>query len=82
VESSVLAEGGDDPSAARTSANKIWVRKRETEAAVYDRSKLRAANKIAGPAIVTEMDSTTLILPGHVGLVHGSGNILIRPTAH
>jgi N-methylhydantoinase A len=36
---------------------------------------------IVGPAIVTEMDSTSLILPDHVGEVHVSGNILIRPVA-
>jgi N-methylhydantoinase A len=82
VESSELPEGGADPTAARTGSNRIWVRKRETEAAIYDRSKLATGNQIPGPAIVTEMDSTTLILPDHVGTVHRSGNILIRPTAH
>ena len=50
-------------------------------APVYARAKLLAGNMIAGPAIVTEMDSTTLILPDHVGEVHVSGNILIRPAA-
>ena len=34
---------------------------------------------IAGPAIVTEMDSTTLVLPGHAATVHPSGSLLIRP---
>ncbi len=50
-------------------------------ACIYDRSKLKPGNKIAGPAIVTEMDSTSLILPGHVGYVDTVGNILIWPTA-
>ena len=59
----------------------IWVRKEKVKAPVYARAKLLAGNKIAGPAIVTEMDSTTLILPDYVGEVHASGNILIRPTA-
>ena len=57
------------------------MRKQETKAPVYARAKLLAGNMIAGPAIVTEMDSTTLILPDHVGEVHASGNILIRPVA-
>ena len=82
VESNELPEGGEDPTAARTCSNRIWVRKRETDAAIYDRSKLAAGNKITGPAVITEMDSTTLILPDHVGVVHRSGNILIRPIAH
>jgi hypothetical protein len=40
---------------------------------------LRAADRLSGPAIVLEMDATTLILPQHVGSVDGLGNILIRP---
>ena len=46
---------------------------------VYDRAKLRAGDVVAGPAIVTEMDSTTLVLPGHAATVHRSGSLLIRP---
>ena len=33
-----------------------------------------------GPAIVTEMDSTTLVLPGHAATVHPSGSLLINPS--
>ena len=32
-----------------------------------------------GPAIVVEMDSTTLILPGHAATVDQVGNLLINP---
>ena len=31
------------------------------------------------PAIVTEMDSTTLVLPEHSAVVHASGSLLINP---
>jgi N-methylhydantoinase A len=48
---------------------------------LYDRAKLRAGNIIRGPAIVLEMDATTVILPGHVGKVDKLGNILITPEA-
>jgi N-methylhydantoinase A len=34
---------------------------------------------VTGPAIVTEMDSTTLVLPGHAATVHPSGSLLIEP---
>jgi len=40
---------------------------------------LKAGNRIAGPAIVMEMDSTTVILPKHHGKVDAYGNILIYP---
>ncbi len=46
---------------------------------VYDRAELRAGDVIDGPAIVTEMDSTTLILPGHAATVDPCGSLLIRP---
>ena len=49
------------------------------EAKVYDRSKLHSDNAIAGPAIVSEMDSTTLILPEHTAVVDKVGNLIIRP---
>ena len=47
---------------------------------MYDRAKLRAGDVVAGPAIVTEMDSTTLVLPGHAATTHPSGSLLIEPT--
>jgi N-methylhydantoinase A len=48
---------------------------------VYDRGRLVAGNVISGPAIVTEMDSTTLVLAGHAATVHPSGSLLIRPAS-
>ena len=50
------------------------------DAAVYDRATLRAGDVVSGPAIVTEMDSTTLVLPGHAATVHPSGSLLINPS--
>jgi N-methylhydantoinase A len=49
------------------------------DAHVYDRATLRAGHVVSGPAIVTEMDSTTLVLPGHDATVHPSGSLLINP---
>jgi N-methylhydantoinase A len=46
---------------------------------VYDRERLRAGNRIRGPAIVVQMDATTVIHPNHVGDVDEYLNILIRP---
>lgn len=79
VDTPVLEPGGPDPAGAMLERARIWIARREVEAVVYDRSRLRAGNVVRGPAIVTEMDSTTLVLPGHVASVHPSGNILIQP---
>jgi N-methylhydantoinase A len=46
---------------------------------IYDRSRLEAGDIIPGPAIVIEMDSTTLIEMDHAGTVDVHGNILINP---
>ncbi len=74
-----IPQGREDPSGARIGTTPIWVEGGEREAALYDRAGLQARNRIAGPAIVTEMDSTTLILPDCVGEIDIHGNILIRP---
>lgn len=53
----------------------------EHPAKIYDRAKLAPGHVVPGPAVVTEMDSTTLILPGHQAEVDKVGNLLIRPEA-
>lgn len=75
-------QGGPDASAAVVHETRIYAGGRWHEARIYDRSKLKSGNRIAGPAIVTEMDATALILPGHVGIVDKVGNILIWPEGH
>jgi N-methylhydantoinase A len=50
-------------------------------AAIYDRNKLREGLMVPGPAIVSEMDSTTVILPGYAAQVDAIGNLLINPTS-
>jgi len=51
------------------------------EATIFDREKIGAGTEIPGPAIVQEMDSTTLILPGHTATVDPIGNLLINPNS-
>jgi N-methylhydantoinase A len=48
---------------------------------IYDRAKLEPGAAITGPAIVTEFDSTTVVLPGHEATVDTNYNILITPSA-
>ena len=46
---------------------------------IYDRNKMQTDLQIPGPAIVSEMDSTTVILPGYHAKVDTVGNLLINP---
>ena len=74
-----LAKGGTDPKAAIVGKQKAFMDGKNVNAIVYDRSKFKAGNKVRGPAIVVEMDSTSVILPKHTGHVDKSGCILIYP---
>ena len=49
------------------------------DAGIYDRGRLGAEDVVAGPAIVSEMDSTTVVLPGYSATVDTVGNLLIQP---
>jgi N-methylhydantoinase A len=78
--SPVTLESGDGPPKP-SDTHAIFVEGHWVDAAIYDRATLRADQVISGPAIVIEMDSTTLVLPGHAATVHASGSLLIRPEA-
>ncbi len=80
VAPSALSEGDGDPGQAERAETEIWVDGGIQTAKVYDRTRLHAGDRVTGPAIVTEMDSTTLVLPDHTATVHPSGSLLIRPT--
>jgi N-methylhydantoinase A len=47
---------------------------------IYDRGKLRPGHRIDGPAIVTEFDSTTVVVAGHYAEVDRYLNLIINPT--
>lgn len=74
-----LPEGNGNPEAAKIRDHTLWMDGREQKAAIYDRARLHQGDTIPGPAIVTEMDSTTLIESGCVGVIDAVGNILINP---
>ena len=49
------------------------------DAALFERNKIGVNSTIPGPSIIQEMDSTTVILPGHSATVDKIGNLLINP---
>ena len=48
------------------------------ECPIFERAGLRAGNRLAGPAIVEQMDTTTVLLPGQVADVHSTGTLVVR----
>ena len=73
-----LPKGDGNPAAAKMRDHTLWMDGREQAAVIYDRSKLKQGDVIAGPAIVVEMDATTLIESGCTATVDHVGNILIN----
>lgn len=49
------------------------------DAALYDRLSLPLNSVVSGPALLAEMDSNTIILPGHHAQIDTIGNLLIYP---
>ena len=77
----VEAAGGTDASGAVVEESEVWFDGRRHATTVYERARLRPAMHFEGPAIVTEFDSTTIVLPGYVAEVDVNLNILITPKA-
>ncbi len=74
-----LMQAGPDASEAVIDEVDVFVDGRRLPAKLYDRTRLKAGHALPGPAIVAQMDTTSLILPGHTGTIDAVGNILIRP---
>lgn len=71
------ADHGEDPSEALVGKRDMY-----TDATlgfqsspVYDRTLLRPGNTVSGPAIVEQMDTTTVLLPGDTCRVDSYGNL-------
>ncbi|MEO8475554.1 MAG: hydantoinase/oxoprolinase family protein [Actinomycetota bacterium] len=70
------------PAEARLGARRVLLptEARTVRATVWNRAALRAGNRVEGPAIVEQMDSTTVVLPGQRVTVEPSGDMWIRET--
>jgi N-methylhydantoinase A len=74
-----MEEGTPDASAAVTSHRRLTDESgQSSDAPVYDREKLRAGNAFDGPALVSQLDSTTLVPVGWCAIVDAWGNLVIE----
>jgi N-methylhydantoinase A len=71
----VLPPGRGAPARA---SRRVHFASRTAEVPVYDRDALGAGDGFTGPAIVTQLDATTVVPRGWTGVVHPSGAILLR----
>jgi N-methylhydantoinase A/oxoprolinase/acetone carboxylase beta subunit len=81
MEIRTIEKGTEDPSGAHIDSRKIVFKVegqgKEMDSNVYDRSKLKAGNVVAGPAVINQMDTTILIEPGCVAKVNDYGIIVV-----
>ena len=74
-----IPKGSGDVSGALIHQSRFFYEGDWHDAGIYDRGRLGAEDIVVGPAIVSEMDSTTVVLPGYSATVDAVGNLLIQP---
>ena len=79
IRAATLADADKPLEEAEAGDHVVFVDGQEHAAKLYDRAGLGLGHEIHGPAVIMEMDSTTLILPGHKATIDHVGNLLIRP---
>ena len=77
-----LPERGVDPAAAIMGSRQVWLAEEPgfVTCPVYDRARLEAGNRIAGPAIVEQMDATTVVPHDMTARVDAYANLILETT--
>jgi N-methylhydantoinase A len=70
----VPAGGGATPVALRS----MWVDGGWRDVPLYDRATFGAGDRLDGPAVITQLDSTTLVAPGWSVTVHETGALVME----
>lgn len=74
-----LPEGGPEPTAAFLDEAPAWFALDEPQpTALYTRERLEAGNQLLGPAIIFQLDATTVIPPAWQGVVDRWGNLILE----
>jgi len=73
-------DSGPDAAAALLGRRDVWLPEAggATPCPVYDRDRLCAGNRVHGPAIIEQMDATTVVLPGMVARTEPFGNLILE----
>lgn len=72
-------DDGPDPTGARTGSRDVYLGAAGfLPSPIYDRSLLRPCNRLVGPAVIEQMDTTTVLAPGDSCRVDAYGNLIIE----
>ncbi|GAB4468751.1 MAG: hydantoinase/oxoprolinase family protein [Anaerolineae bacterium] len=74
-----LSEGGPSASAARAGKTPVWFSSvKPTPTTLYLRERLLAGNRLVGPAVIFQLDATTVLPPGWQAVVDQWGNLILH----
>ena len=69
--------GPGDPRTAVVGGRTVHLDGRDWDCPIYEREGLEPGNRVPGPAVIEQMDTTTLVLPGQRARVDGHRNLVI-----
>jgi N-methylhydantoinase A len=77
---SAADDAGPDASKAIMAHRPVWLPEAGgfVDCPIYDRALLRAGNRFNGPAVVEQMDATTVVLPGMAARVEPYLNLILE----
>ena len=71
--------GSSNPASALIGEAEVVFQQGTLTSPLYQREQLICGNQISGPALVIQMDATTVLTPGWGGTVDSFGNLLLEP---
>ena len=69
--------GGPDPKAAFKRLRRVFMEDRFLDVPIYERGSLRCGMEVGSPAIIEQVDSTTVVFPGYQTTVDRYRNLII-----
>ena len=72
-------EGRQDASHARIGQEEVVFNSGALLTALFDRDALGPGNRISGPALLLQLDTTIVVPPGWAGTVDSFGNLVLEP---
>ena len=72
------SKGDDSKKVGKPSYRSVWIKGKKRRCKVYDRSSLSAGKTLAGPMIIQERESTTVVEPGWTATLDRRGHIHLR----
>ena len=74
-----VSSGSQDSTAAQIGESEVVYRDGARATPLYDREQLGAGSQLSGPALIIQMDTTTVVPPGWAGTVDAFGNLILEP---